>query len=398
MAASAAPGTERPLPVRLILVLGALSAFGPLSVDMYLPALPGIQASLSTSTSAVQLTLTACTIGLGAGQLVAGPMSDAFGRRRPLLAGVACFAVFSVACALAPSLPLLVLFRFLQALGGSAGLVISRAVARDLRSGRALTGLFALLMAINGAAPILAPAIGGQLVRVTSWRGVFVVLAVIGALLLGSAAVILHETLPIARRRPSSVGAAFRTYRWLLTDRIFVLHVLTGALAFGAMFAYISGSPFVLETIYRLSPQLFSAVFAVNAMAIIAGNLLARRITRRPGQAVLGGVLVILCGAAAVLASALGVAGLPLLLPGFLLVTGGYGVLAPNVTALALADHPDAAGSASAVYGAMQFLLGGALSPLVGVGGPHTALPLAIILAGLASCALLANTAARRRR
>jgi len=375
---------EQPMRRRLVLLLGALASFGPLSIDMYLPALPRIAGSLHATTSSVQLTLTACTVGLGVGQLVAGPLSDNYGRRRPLLIGLVAFAVFSAGCAAAPTLPVLLGCRFLQALGGSAGIVIARAIARDLRSGAALARLFSVLMVVNGAAPILAPVIGAQLVRFTSWRGVFVVLAGLGVLLLIASVVVATETLPADRRRRGGVHAAFATYRRLLADPVFVGLVLAGAFAFAAMFTYISGSPFILEEHFGLSPQLFSAVFALNALGIVAGSRIR---LRSIGATMLSGLVVIATGALAGLSALSFGMGLALLLPGFFLVTLGFGMVAPNSTALALADHPDAAGSAAAVYGACQFLIGGLLAPLGGLGGrPAT---VTVVLAG---CALVGLT------
>lgn len=394
--ASAPAGPRLPseaLPLRLVLVLGAMSAFGPLSIDMYLPSLPAIATALSSSAAGVQLTLTACTVGLGVGQLVAGPLSDAYGRRRPLMAGLVLFVVFSLACAVAPTLPLLVGCRFLQALGGSAGIVISRAIARDLRSGPGLVRLFAMLMVVNGTAPILAPVIGGQLVQVTSWRGVFVALAVFGAVLLVAALQIVPDSLPPERRLPGRLTVTLAAYRTLLGDRRFVLYVLSGGLSFATMFAYISGSPFVLETLYGLSPQQFSAAFAVNASAIVAAGLVVRT---RPEVAVLTGLGVLTVGAGTVLLAALTGAGLPMILPGFLLVTAGFGATAPSMGALAMNDHPDIAGSASAVLGAAAFLIGGLLGPLPGLGGSDSAVPLGVVLVGIALAALLTGILATR--
>ncbi len=384
---------EQPLQLRLIILLGCLASFAPLSIDMYLPALPQVATSLHTSSASVQLTLTACLVGIGAGQLVAGPLSDSLGRRRPLLVGVGMFAVFSLVCAVAPTLPLLLLARLLQALGGSAGIVISRAVARDLRSGEALARLFSILMVVNGLAPILAPILGAQLVRFTSWRGDFVVLALLGVLLVVATAAVLPESLPPERRRPGGISSAAAAYRRLLGQGAFLAIVGSGALAFAAMFTYISGSPFILEKSFGLSAQTFSFVFGVNSLALIIGGRIRVRdaaTTMRTGLWVIG------VGAACALVALSFGFGLPLLLPGFLLVTLGFGLVAPNSTALALADHPDAAGSAAAVYGATQYLLGGLLAPLGGLGGrPVT---VAIVLACCSVGALSLGTLAVGRQ
>lgn len=382
---------EQPLQLRLIVLLGCLASFAPLSIDMYLPALPRVATSLHTSSASVQLTLTACLVGIGAGQLVAGPLSDSLGRRRPLLLGVGMFAVFSLVCAVAPTLPLLLLARLLQALGGSAGIVISRAVARDLRSGEALARLFSILMVVNGLAPILAPIVGAQLVRFTSWRGDFVVLALLGVLLVIASGAILPESLPLDRRRPGGIASAADAYRRLLGQGAFLAVVGSGALAFAAMFTYISGSPFVLEDSFGLSAQTFSFVFGVNSLAIIVGSRIR---VRNAATTMRTGLWVIVVGATCALGALASGVALPLLLAGFLLVTLGFGLVAPNSTALALADHPDAAGSAAAVYGATQYLLGGLVAPLGGLGGrPVT---VAIVLACCAVGALLLGMLALR--
>ncbi len=352
--------------VALLVLLGALIACGPLSIDMYLPALPQIGRSLHSTAGAVQLTLTASVVGLGLGQLIAGPLSDTLGRRTPLLGGLVVFTAFSIGCAVAPTLPVLIACRFGQALGGSAGIVISRAIARDLRSGLELARLFALLQLINGAAPVAAPIIGGQLVRFTSWRGVFVVLAAIGLILAVGAAILAPDSLPAQRRRRGGVRSAFAVYAGLARNLSFMTYVVAGALAFAALFTYISNSPFILEVRFGLSPQQFSLVFGSNAVVLVGASQLR---FRTPVRALGVGLPAMLVGAVTVCTAILGGLGLPVLLPGFGLIAAGFGLVAPNVTALALAGHPEVAGSASAVFGASQFLLGGVLAPLAGLGG-----------------------------
>ena len=390
--AAADGGRGRRLPLRLLALLGTLAAFGPLAIDMYLPALPRIAGNLHASTSSVQLTLTACTVGLGVGQLIAGPLSDRLGRRVPLFVGVLVFTVFSLGCALAPTLPVLLVCRFLQALGGAAGIVIARAIARDLRTGPELARLLSVIQAINGLAPILAPVLGAQIVRFTSWRGVFVALTGLGALILLFSMATITETLPVERRRSGGVADVWSAYRGLLRDPVFMALVLSGALAFAAMFAYISGSPFVLENHYGLSAQMFSLIFAVNAGGLILGTRVS---AGTPVRTMRSGLWVILVGAGTALAALVGGLGLPLLLPGFLLVSVGFGMAGPNAAALALADHPESAGSAAAVLGATQFLLGGLLAPLGGLGGrPVT---VAAVMAACAVAALASGTWALRR-
>ncbi|MDX6732677.1 MAG: transporter, family, multidrug resistance protein, partial [Baekduia sp.] len=273
------PGVPaRPL---LVGVLGSLSAFGPLSIDMYLPALPAMADDLHAAPSLVQLTLTACLLGLAAGQLVGGPISDARGRRGPLLAGLAVYVVASALCALAPSVGVLIALRFVQGAAGSFGIVIGRAVVRDLHEGREAARLFAALILVNGVAPILAPVIGAGILHVTSWRGVFAVLAVIGAGLLVVVAAVLGETLPAADRHAGGLRATLRTFRELLGDRGFVGCVLSAGLAFAAMFAYISGSPFVLQDVYGASPAVFAVLFGINGLGIVLAGRLSSRLSER---------------------------------------------------------------------------------------------------------------------
>jgi len=258
----------------MVVVLGALSAFGPLSLDLYLPGLPGLAGGLGASASAAQLTLTACLLGLATGQLISGPWSDAVGRRRPLVIGVGAYVAASLACAVAPSVLTLIGLRFIQGLAGAAGIALSRAVVRDLRSGAAAARLFAGLLLVNGLAPILAPILGGQLLRSTDWRGLFAVLAGVGALILAGTLAFVPESHPPALRRAGGLADTLRVFRELLGQRRFVGCTLASGLAFAAMFAYIAGSPFVLQDIYSLSPAQFSAVFAANGLGIIvAGQL-----------------------------------------------------------------------------------------------------------------------------
>ena len=377
---------------RLIVILGSLSAFGPLSIDMYLPGLPALLADFNTGASQVQLTLSACLLGLAVGQLVAGPLSDAFGRRTPLLIGLVGYAVASLLCALAPNVTVLIGLRFVQGFAGAAGIVIGRAIVRDMHSGQAAAKFFSLLMLVNGSAPILAPIIGGQVLRYTSWHGVFVVLAGIGCLLFLAALFGIRETLLPARRQRGGVHGTLRTFRRLVTDRSFVGYAATLGLAIAAMFAYISGSPFVLQEIYGVSPQQFSLLFGVNALGIvIAGQVNARLIGRVPLRRLLGGGIIASTSGGVLLLLAIGVlgGGLPLVLPALFLVVASLGFIMPNATALALSAHPDTAGSASALIGLLQYTIGAIAAPLVGIAGEETALPMAIIIATLGCSALL---------
>lgn len=373
---------HRPSRGRLAFIIGALSAFGPLSLDMYLPSLPALSSELGASAAQGQLTLTACLVGLALGQVVAGPLSDMLGRRRPLLVGLAMYTVASLLCALAPSAPMLIALRFVQGIAGSAGIVIARAVVRDLYSGTAMARFFSLTMLVSGLAPILAPVIGGQILLFTSWRGVFVVLSAIGAGLVFLSGVGLAESLPVERRQSGSLGATLRTLGRLLTDRTLVGYGLSSGLGLAAMFAYIAGSPFVLQGLYGMSPQTFSLTFAGNALGIVAASQVSGRLAGRVplrrlmgiglGTGLTGGLLLLL----AVLAN-LGLIGV---LPALFLVVASIGLIAPTSGALALAEHPRDAGSASALLGVLQYVLGGIVAPIVGGIGVGTALPLAGII------------------
>jgi DHA1 family bicyclomycin/chloramphenicol resistance-like MFS transporter len=285
---------RNPRQLQLIIILGALSAFGPLSIDMYLPSLPSLTRDFGTGASQAELTLSACLLGLALGQTIAGPISDALGRRRPLLIGLAAYALASLLCVIAPSVYLLVALRFIQGLAGAAGIVIARAIVRDLYAGDDAARFFSLLMLVNGLAPILAPILGGLLLRFTSWRGVFVVLTVVGVLQFIGASSGLSETLPVEQRQSGGIQTTLATFRQLLTNRAFVGYALSCGLAFASMFTYISGSPFVLQNIYGLSPQLFSIAFGVNALGImILGQVSGRLVGRVSPQKLLVSGLII---------------------------------------------------------------------------------------------------------
>jgi DHA1 family bicyclomycin/chloramphenicol resistance-like MFS transporter len=370
---------------RLVVLLGALSAFGPLSMDMYLPGLPSMARELSAPAWAAQLTITTSMLGLAGGQLVAGPISDALGRRRPLLAGLAAYMVTSLLCAMAPNIWTLLAFRLIQGAAGAAGIVIARAVVRDLHTGVAAARFFALLMLVGGLAPILAPLVGGQLLHVTDWRGIFVVLAGIGALLLLAAWGMLAETLRAERRHGGGLVATVAVFGGLLRDRPFMGYTLSAGLVFAAMATYISGSPFVLQDIHGVSPQLFSLLFALNAGGIMLASQTSRVLVSRygPRRMLTVGVVIGAVGGLGVLVSVLADLGLAGLLPSLFVTVSSVGMVLPNSAALALADHPDTAGSASALLGLTQFATGALAAPLAGVAGSHTALPMAIVMATL---------------
>jgi len=372
--------------VRLGLIIGSLTALAPLSIDLYLPALPELTRDFGASASEGQLTLTACLAGLALGQMVFGPLSDRLGRRPPLLVGLAAYAAASFACAFAQSLWLLVALRLAQGLAGAAGIVIARAIVRDLRSGAAAARVFSYLMLVTGMAPILAPILGAQLLRVTTWNGLFVTLAVVGLALLLATASGLDETLPASRRRRSSVHETVHTSISLLRDRVFLGYALVLGLAFGELFSYIAGSPFVLQEIYGVSPQLYGGVFALNALGLVVSGQINGALVGRvaPAHLLAFGVALAAVAGLCLLAVVLGGIGLAGILPCLFAVVASLGFVMPNATALALTDYPHAAGSASALLGVLQFLIGAAVAPLVGVAGSESAVPMAVAIAALA--------------
>ncbi|MFF9812542.1 multidrug effflux MFS transporter [Streptomyces sp. NPDC014006] len=371
------------------LVLGGLTATPPLAMDMYLPSLPAVTRSLHAPAATVQLTLTACLAGMALGQLVVGPMSDKWGRRRPLLIGLAVYVVATALCALAPNVETLVAFRLAQGLAGAAGIVIARAVVRDLYDGVAMARFFSTLMLISGVAPIVAPLIGGQILRVTDWRGVFVVLTVVGVLLGALVFTRLPETLEPGDRHGGGVTEALRSMRALLADLPFTGYMLAGGFAFAALFAYISASPFVIQEIYGASPQTFSLLFGLNSVGLVAvgqlnGKVLVGRVALE--KVLAAGLTVVILAAAALLlmaTGAFGEVGLAPVAAALFVLMSAMGVTMPNTQSLALLRTRHSAGSASALLGTSSFLVGAVASPLVGIAGEHTAVPMAVVqLAG----------------
>ena len=385
--------------VQLVLVLGALSAIGPLTVDTYLPALPRLSAQLGATDSQAQLTITGLLLGLGLGQLVIGPLSDAVGRRKPLLVGLAGHAAMSVLCALAPSITVLALTRTLQGLAGAAVAVVAMATVRDLFSGYRAAQLLSRLILVLGIAPILAPSLGSALLAWTSWRGIFVVLAGTAVALLVLAVFALPETLPPARRQPATVRGSLRSYRALFTDRLFVVMVVVAGLMFSTLFAYISGAPFLLQERFGLSPQQFGLAFSFNAVGLILMTQLNPLLLRRFSPVAILGVAVLAALTASLTLLLLAVANVGGLL-GFMVpiwfVVAAAGLAFPNAPAIALNRHGEAAGTASALLGAAQFMVGGAIAPLVGALSDGTAVPLAGVLVGATALALTLFLAVRR--
>ncbi|MGW4642027.1 multidrug effflux MFS transporter [Sphaerisporangium sp. NPDC004334] len=383
-----------------MLILGALSAIGPLSIDMYLPALPAISGEMMTGAAQIQLTLTACLVGVSVGQLVAGPLSDVRGRRGPLIFGVGAYALASLLCAFAPTVWALVGLRLVQGLAGGAALVIVRAIVRDLYDGPAIARIFATLMLVSGLAPILAPIAGAQLLRVTSWRGVFVALGAAGLVLLLAVLAGVRETLPAGERGGGGLRHTLAIFGVLLRDRSFMAAAMAGGLGFAGMFAYISGSPFVLQEIYGVSPTGFSVIFATNALGLTLMAQVGGRAAGRvpPARLVLIGLLLGVVGAAGLAGAVLAGLGLPVVIASLFTLMCGAGLSLPGSGALALAGQaPQVAGSASALLGLLQFAFGGLSAPLAGLGGTGTALPMALVMVVLTMAALMTFLGLRRR-
>jgi DHA1 family bicyclomycin/chloramphenicol resistance-like MFS transporter len=365
--------------VQVIVVLGTLIALGPLSIDMYLPAFPDIAADLHASASAVQLTLTGMLAGLACGQLLIGPLSDAFGRRRPLLTGLVAHLGASLLCAAAPSVELLSVVRVVQGFAGAAISVVALATVRDLFSGSAVARTMSRLMLVIGLAPMLAPTLGGFVLRVTDWRGIFVVLAAAALLLVAVAFLGLRETLPPERRLTPGLRSTLGTYRSLLADRTFLALVLIGGLMFASIFAYVGSASFVLQDGYGLGAQSFGLVFGVNSLALTVVAQLNPSLIKRFGTANVLTWAIWLSAVSAlgvVLAGASGVGGLLGILVPLGLVLAAAGLALPNTPALALNRHGEAAGTAAALLGSVQFGVGALVAPLVGLFGRSSAVPM----------------------
>jgi len=383
----------------LVLVLGALSAVGPLTIDTYLPALPELSGDLGATDAQAQLTITGLLVGLGLGQLLVGPLSDAVGRRKPLLIGLALHAAMSLLCALAPSITLLAVTRTLQGLAGAAVAVVAMAVVRDLFAGIRAAQLLSRLTLVVGVAPILAPSLGSALLSLTSWRGIFVVLAAVAVGMFVLALVALPETLPPVRRQTGNVRGSLRAYSQLFHDRLFVTMVLVSGLMFATLFAYISGAPFIFQELYGLSAQQFGVAFAANAVGLIAmtqvNPLLLKRFS--PVQVLVAAVMISVLGSAAlVVTTATGFGGIVGFMVPLWFIVSAAGLSFPNAPAIALNLHGEAAGTAAALLGAAQFLIGGLIAPLVGALGDGGALPLAAVILGTATVGLVLLVSARR--
>lgn len=369
----------------LVLVLGALTALGPLAIDMYLPALPKIATDIAVGPGAVQFTLSVFMLGIAAGQALYGPIVDRWGRRGPLLVGMAVFIVAALGCAQAKTLPGLLAWRLLMALGGSASMVIPRTVVRDFFNEHESARLYSLLMLILGVSPILAPTLGGQMLAWTGWRGIFWVLAGVGVVCTATVAWGMPESLPREKRSTGGVGAALRIYGRLLVDRRFMGAAVASGCTLASIFAYLSGSSFAFMEHYKLTAQQYAFVFAFNAAGLIGASQFNRWLIDRFSSwqvisvAFLAGAVT---GLGLLTAGLTGLGGLPMLIALLFLCLSCAGVIMPNVAAMAMAPFGNVAGSASALLGTVQFALGSASGSLVAVLDNGTLLPMTAVMAG----------------
>jgi MFS transporter, DHA1 family, multidrug resistance protein len=381
----------------LAVVLSLLTVFGPISMDLYLPVLPALTGELHAATSTAQLTITACLFGLALGQLVAGPLSDRFGRRRPLVIGVVAYIAVSLLCAASPTVETLVAARFVQGLAGGVGVVIAQAAGRDLYSGGRLMRYYGRLTVLGGLAAIVGPVIGGQLASVTDWRGTFVFLAAVGAAILIACLLVFRETLPVEQRVAGGLSQIGRDMRRLLADRTFVGAVLVTGFVNAALFAYLSGATFVLQGVYGLSPQGYSFAFGLNSLGFMVFGFAAGRASERWSErgTLLVGIAMCVAGAAGLGATA--ASGLPLIAVILSLFTmvSGVAVTTPPATSLAMADYPEIAGTASSFLGVARFAFGGLAAPLVGLGAGVAPLALVTRVAGALGAAAYALTCPR---
>ncbi|MCU0125765.1 multidrug effflux MFS transporter [Pseudomonas vlassakiae] len=368
--------------LRMVLILGALSAFGPLAIDFYLPAFPAMAQAFATDEKHVQATLAAYFLGLSIGQLAYGPVADRFGRRKPLLFGVALFTLASLACAYAPNLDTLIVARFVQALGGCAGMVLSRAIVSDKCDPVASAKVFSQLMLVMGLAPILAPMLGGVLVNLAGWQSIFLALSLFSAASLLAVSLGLPESLPASMPRQPLSGALHQYLR-LLTDRVFIGHALTGGIAIAGMFAYIAGSPFVFIKLYGVPAEHYGWLFGTNAAGfILVAQVNARLLAKRGPAFLLVRAVWLYLAAGLVL---LGVAALrpaqlwPLLVPLFVCIAS-LGCIIPNASACAMSGQGARAGSASALMGCLQFSVAAAAASLVGVLHDGSAVPMTLVI------------------
>ena len=386
--------------LKFALLLGALAAMGPLTIDMYLPSFPTIVGAFDTTATFVQVSLTACLLGIGLGQLFLGPMSDVHGRKKPLLIALVAYFIASILCVFSPNIGVFIAARFMQGFAASAGIVISRAVVRDLYSGRELTKFFALLMLINNLAPILAPVLAGGIIAFTDWTGIFVVLSGIGFLLFVIVLWRMDETLPEQMRVPGNLSNTLKNFTSLLKDRQFMGYALAQGFIMAGIFAYVAGTPFVYQNIHGVSPQTFSLLFGMNGLALIIGTQTVGRLTGLVSETrflEIGLFISITAGVTLLLAVLLNGPLISLVIPIFFFV-GSIGVISTSSFSLAMEKQGHIAGSASALLGLLPFVLGAITAPLVGIAGEETAVPMGAIIFTASLLAVLSYLGLARRK
>ncbi|MEH7158949.1 multidrug effflux MFS transporter [Neobacillus drentensis] len=368
--------------IQLAILLGSLGLLGPFTIDTYLPSFPTIVNDFHTTASLVQISLTSCLLGLGLGQLFIGPLSDVKGRRQPLLIFISLYLLASITCALAPNIYFLIIARLVQGFAAAGGLVISRAIVRDLFSGRELTKFFTMMVLVGNLGPIVAPIAGGGILAFTNWHGVFLALAIIGAVLLVTVALKLEETLPAENRVPSNLPQIMNNFGSLFKDRTFMGYALTQGFTTAGIFAYVSGIPFVYQNIYGVTPQQFSLLFGTNGLALIIGSQLVGRFADVISERTflkIGLVTANLSGAILLIALLLKAPLFAVAIPFFFFIAS-ISIIGTTSFALAIETQGHIAGSASALLGLLPFVLGSISAPLVGIAGPNSGLPMGVII------------------
>ena len=368
--------------IQLAILLGSLGLLGPFTIDTYLPSFPTIVKNFDTTASLVQISLTSCLLGLGLGQLVIGPMSDVKGRRQPLLIFITLYLLASITCALAPNIYFLIIARLVQGFAAAGGLVISRAIVRDLFSGRELTKFFTMMVLVGNLGPIVAPIAGGGILAFSNWHGVFIALACIGAVLLFTVAIKLEETLPVENRVPSNLPQVLNNFGSLFKDRAFMGYAFTQGFTTAGIFAYVSGIPFVYQNIYEVTPQQFSLLFGTNGLALIIGSQLVGRLADIISERTflkIGLAISNIAGIWLLIALLLKAPLFAVAVPIFFFV-GSISIIGTTSFALAIETQGHIAGSASALLGLLPFVLGSLTAPLVGIAGAYTGVPMGVII------------------
>lgn len=386
--------------IQLAILLGSLGLLGPFTIDTYLPSFPTIVKDFHTTASLVQISLTACLLGLGAGQLFIGPLSDVKGRRKPLLLFLCLYLLASLTCSFSPNIYFLIVARFVQGFSAAGGLVVSRAIVRDLFSGKELTKFFTLIVLVGNLGPIVAPIAGGAILSFTKWNGVFIVLACIGAILIFMVSLKLPETLPPEKRVPSNLPQLMSNFGSLFKEREFMGYAFTQGFTTAGIFAYVSGIPFVYQNIYHVSPQQFSLLFGVNGLGLIIGSQLVGRLADHISERTflkIGLGISMAAGAILLIALLLKAPLIAVAIPIFFFVSS-ISIIGTTSFALAIESQGHIAGSASALLGLLPFVLGSLSAPLVGIAGSYTGVPMGVTIFGASLLAFLSYFVLVRKR